>query len=305
MLILDARCSFGQFERISQLEWIINIKVEAMGIDYFDQIWRTKDSKSSYKEGSVDSWDNRVEEFTGIEPDERIVKITELLTAKRMLREDSTVLDIGCGPGRFAAEFAQRAKTVTGVDISPKMVRTARDYAAARELRNVDFMEMDWRQDDLFARQWKQKFSLVTAIMSPGIDSRKSLEKMIAVSSKYCFLSHFVERHDSISDELKRRFLPPHMEDVYGNKGLYCCFNVLWLKKLYPEITYIETVRESVRTLDEANRHYLSRLGMKTDLTDEQKADIRNYIQSKAENGLIRETIKGKIACMYWQVATV
>ncbi|RJE48607.1 methyltransferase [Dehalobacter sp. MCB1] len=276
-----------------------------MGIDYFDQIWRTKDSKSSYKEGSADSWDNRVEEFTGIEPDERIVNITELLTAKRMLREDSTVLDIGCGPGRFAAEFARRAKNVTGVDISPKMVRTARDYAAARELQNIDFMEMDWRQDDLFAKQWKQKFSLVTAIMSPAIGSRESLEKMIAVSSEYCFLSHFVERHDSISDELKRRFLPPHMEDVYGNKGLYCCFNILWLKKLCPEITYIETARESVRTLDEANRHYISRLGMKTDLTDEQKADIRNYLQSKAENGLIRETIIGKIACICWKVAAV
>ncbi|AFV01782.1 methyltransferase [Dehalobacter sp. UNSWDHB] len=276
-----------------------------MGIDYFDQIWRTKDLKSSYKEGSADSWDNRVEEFTGIEPDDRIMKIIELLTVERMLREDSTVLDIGCGPGRFAAEFARKAKSVTGVDISTKMLRTARDYVAAQELQNVDFIEMDWLQDDLSARLWKQKFSLVTAIMSPGIGSRESLEKMIAASSRYCFLSHFIERHDPISDELKRRFLPPHKEDVYGNKGLYCCFNILWLKKLYPEITYIETARESVRTLDEANRHYITRLGMKTDLTDEQKADIRNYIQSKEKNGLIRETVTGKIACIYWRVATV
>jgi len=40
-------------------------------------------------------------------------------------------LDVGCGPGRFAAELARRGKDALGVDISPEAVRQARRRGAA------------------------------------------------------------------------------------------------------------------------------------------------------------------------------
>ncbi len=40
-----------------------------------------------------------------------------------------TILDLGCGPGRDARVFSERGYNVTGVDISPEMVRLASQAA--------------------------------------------------------------------------------------------------------------------------------------------------------------------------------
>jgi SAM-dependent methyltransferase len=46
----------------------------------------------------------------------------------------STVLDVGCGPGRHSLEFARRGMRVTGVDISSPFIELANASAAAEEL---------------------------------------------------------------------------------------------------------------------------------------------------------------------------
>jgi 2-polyprenyl-3-methyl-5-hydroxy-6-metoxy-1,4-benzoquinol methylase len=42
---------------------------------------------------------------------------------------DKTVLDIGCGSGRYAVEFARRGARVTGIDFAPRMLELARAHA--------------------------------------------------------------------------------------------------------------------------------------------------------------------------------
>jgi SAM-dependent methyltransferase len=272
-----------------------------MGVDYFTQIWASKESENrSYMKGDGATWDQRVGDFNRDEPDERIENITALLLDKKMLNPDSTVLDIGCGPGRFAIEFAQTAKQVTGIDISPKMLQSAADNASAQKINNTDFMDLDWEKADLAALQWRKKFSLVTAIMSPALDSKESLDKMMEASSDYCLISHFVKRHDSISGELKNILGRPTV-DEFGNKNLYCSFNILWHYKLFPEIIYFETEKVKIRTLEEANRHYLKRLEIAKELSPAQKEQVINFLKSKAVNGLVSEDISAKIACLYWK----
>jgi len=54
-------------------------------------------------------------------------------------------LDVPCGNGRHALEFARRGATVTGVDISEPYIREAQERAAAEELR-AEFVSGDMRQ---------------------------------------------------------------------------------------------------------------------------------------------------------------
>jgi len=54
----------------------------------------------------------------------------------------SRILDVGCGTGRHAREFARRGYRVTGVDLSPGMLRVAREKAAAENLQ-IEFVEAD------------------------------------------------------------------------------------------------------------------------------------------------------------------
>ena len=54
-----------------------------------------------------------------------------------------TVLDLCCGPGRHAVEFARRGFVVTGVDRSPFLLERARERALASAV------EVEWVLDDM------------------------------------------------------------------------------------------------------------------------------------------------------------
>src|SRR5512140_506084 len=59
------------------------------------------------------------------------------------MRRPESVLELGCGPGRLALAFANVAASVTAVDISPAMLRVARENAAAAGAENVHFETLD------------------------------------------------------------------------------------------------------------------------------------------------------------------
>lgn len=59
--------------------------------------------------------------------------------------ERGSLLDMGCGPGRFAVPFAKRGFAVTGVDITPFLIKKARDYAG-REKVEIELVKEDMRR---------------------------------------------------------------------------------------------------------------------------------------------------------------
>lgn len=58
------------------------------------------------------------------------------------LKQGMRLLDVGCGPGRHAVEFARRGVDVVGIDISPEFVAVARERAKEARV-SVSFFEMD------------------------------------------------------------------------------------------------------------------------------------------------------------------
>ena len=59
-----------------------------------------------------------------------------------------TVLEYGCGVGRLVIPFARRAERVTGVDISPAMLATARRHVDRAGVRNVELLTADAFEND-------------------------------------------------------------------------------------------------------------------------------------------------------------
>jgi SAM-dependent methyltransferase len=59
------------------------------------------------------------------------------------------VLDVGCGNGLTTREAARRVAAATGVDLSARMLDTARRRAAAEGLSNVTFVQADVQVADL------------------------------------------------------------------------------------------------------------------------------------------------------------
>lgn len=53
--------------------------------------------------------------------------------------KDDEVLDVACGPGLVACEFARHARHVTGVDITPAMIEQARQRQGEQRLENLSW----------------------------------------------------------------------------------------------------------------------------------------------------------------------
>ena len=58
------------------------------------------------------------------------------------------VLEYGCGVGRLLIPFGRRAEKVTGVDISPAMLATARQHIDREGVRNVELLTTDAFESD-------------------------------------------------------------------------------------------------------------------------------------------------------------
>ena len=276
---------------------------EGMDLQYFAHLWSEgKAAKASAKL----FWDNRADEFNKLVsqggPDERILKIVEFLSDRNLLSETSSVLDIGCGPGRFAVEFAKQSTEVTGLDISEKMLAYAAKNSEAENLTNTSFKNLNWDEVDLEDFGWKKRFDLVTAINSPGIHDLITLEKMISASKGYCFLSNFVERSDSVQDILRTEILKLEEVRFYSNT-VYSIFNILWLTGYYPVITYVDTDRETVRMLEEACVYYGTLFETENNSDDEKSRLIRRYLEGISLNGYVIEKVRTKTAWIYWTVS--
>lgn len=63
----------------------------------------------------------------------------DLTLAVCELHADDEVLDVACGPGVVACAFAQVARHVTGIDITPTMLEHARKLQTEKNLANVDW----------------------------------------------------------------------------------------------------------------------------------------------------------------------
>jgi len=272
-----------------------------MDIQQYTRLW----SEGKVPKASGTSfWDNRADEFNKLvsqgTSDERIQKIVEFMSKNNLLTQDSSVLDIGCGPGRFAVEFAKASNDVTGLDISPKMLDHAQNNAVAADLTNVSFKNLNWDDVDLEEHGWKKKFDLVAAINSPGIHDQITLEKMTAASKGHCFLSNFVDRSDSVQDIIRREILMLKEPKFYVNT-IYCIFNILWLKGYYPHITYVDTDREHVRSLEEACIYYGTLFEAENNSDDQKYTLIRNFLEKISQNGFVSERVRTKTAWTYWK----
>ena len=108
---------------------------------------RTREDHASWLERSRAAWDARAErwharaEVTALAAD-RDAELDRVWDALRLSR-DARLLDAGCGSGQWAIAFAERGARVTGIDLSPEMIRLARDLASTRDL------EIEWRTGDV------------------------------------------------------------------------------------------------------------------------------------------------------------
>jgi ubiquinone/menaquinone biosynthesis C-methylase UbiE len=88
-------------------------------------------------------------------------EVVEQMRAWGLLGRSQSVLDLGCGIGRFEEAMAGEVSSIVGIDISGEMIETARRRCAA--LGNVAFLQSSGRDLSAFAAD---SFDLVLAVDS-------------------------------------------------------------------------------------------------------------------------------------------
>ncbi|WP_321368533.1 class I SAM-dependent methyltransferase [uncultured Draconibacterium sp.] len=105
------------------------------------------------------------------------------------IKKGDTVIDIACGTGAQLFELADKAKSVTGVDLSASMISCATNKARKEGITNASFIVGDATDLSLF---YQQKFDVAILSMAlhqfnPGLEKailgevKKIAEKIVVL----------------------------------------------------------------------------------------------------------------------------
>jgi ubiquinone/menaquinone biosynthesis C-methylase UbiE len=94
----------------------------------------TKDNQRKHDAAVIDQFTRQAIPFTQLSGH---LNSIQMLIEFIKLGRDDTVLDVACGPGLVACEFARIAHSVTGIDITEKMIEQARTCQQKNDLTNV------------------------------------------------------------------------------------------------------------------------------------------------------------------------
>jgi SAM-dependent methyltransferase len=220
---------------------------------FYENRWNEQgaEGRSNLRE----TWDSRAHEWDaklrreGVrreQNDARVRDTAAYLRDRGLLGPDCDAVDIGCGPGRFVAEFARTARSAAGVDISPRMTEFAAAYAREQGLSNTSFQALDFQTADLRALGWEGRFDLVFSSITPAVRGLKGLDNLIAMSRGFCFNACFVHNVNSLQDRILRELYDrgPRHGKTSHSQWFYEMFNILWLRGYYPETRYYKQYRE-------------------------------------------------------------
>lgn len=267
----------------------------------FEEMWN-KSSEEDLSEVQK-FWDYRAEEFNKNKPQKDAMEknaLIQFIVSKCGINKEFSVLDIGCGAGKYLLEFAKIAGSVEGIDISPEMLKYTAQNVKNAGLKNVKLKCIPWQSLDIHKLKWNNKFDIVFASMSPAINSKKALLKMIESSKRYCFMSGFVYRKDSIKDKLIQSITGKKNDEKFSN-NIYCAFNILWNMGIYPEITYRDLVWNKKWDSEKAAEVYTMEIE-RTFKDDKLHEKVKDYIESISCEGKFEETTQAKTAWMIWKV---
>ncbi|MDP9418968.1 MAG: class I SAM-dependent methyltransferase [Actinomycetota bacterium] len=115
---------------------------------------------------------------------------------------DTDVLDVGCGPGRFALALAPGVARVVGVDPSPVMLTLLRRQARRQGLGNVTTMTGRWQDVEIGPFD----VGLCSYVLPLIEDARTFLAKLDAACRDHAFVYLSAMSTDAVFDPFWRHF---------------------------------------------------------------------------------------------------
>lgn len=270
---------------------------------------RSKRVKKHTREG----WNEKAEkwkvELSGAESTmsqvtrQRVARSVEILKLHGVLKEDSVLIDIGCGPGRFVGGFAPYVKYAVGTDISDEMAEAGRAYCQEIGAGNTAFQVVDFKEVDLDEIGWRGAFDLCFSFMSPAVSKYDTLHKMMDMSREWCS-SSFALGYESRLDQEILKVLKPDSDNIrHEDEWFYNMFNLLWLEGYYPITDYFTVeAKEAILPDEELVRHRIRRRIIDADCSDQDIEKVLAHLQDLSVDGYFQEETRNRYGAILWNV---
>ena len=252
----------------------------------WNAVWKDLSEKNTACRGSggcAAIWESKEKARTYLERSQEEPEQTRCAIDGLPVEADSTVLDIGAGPGVLAVPLARRVARVTAVEPAAGMAEVMTEYARGEGVSNLSIVRKRWEDVDP-AADLDGPYDIVIASYSLGMpDIRAAIEKMCIASSRWIYLFWFA---GTTSWEQGMLDLWPRLHEKEYRRGPKAdiLWNVLYSMGIYPNV---ETVRmEHTRRfpdLDAAVDEFREQYRVKTPA---QERVLRDYLAGMlSENG--------------------
>ena len=207
-------------------------------------LWQNARAEKSWKSKTADDWSSKASSFA-----ERVRKtpyVDHLLTMIAA-DQDTTILDVGCGPGTLTIPLAGIAKSITAIDYSSGMIGHVEKEAKRLKLANVKTITCSWEDD------WQDhnigQHDIAIASRSMNIDNLEAgIRKLDSHASKQVI----------ITDRIAPSPFNPDLFNALGRKfnsgpDYIYTLNTLYQLGIHPRVDHIRLPSETMyANMDEA-----------------------------------------------------
>ena len=195
---------------------------------------------------------------------------------RRATGRRSTVVDVGCGPGRFTLTLAPHVAAVTAVDPSGRMLDICRKQARARGLANVTCVQGRWEETEVAPAD----VAFASYVLTLVADAPRFLAKLDASATDRAFLYLGAFTADAIMDPLWRHF---HGSSRKPGPTYLDAADVLRELGIAPEIEVVEVpTRARFKSVADAAKDYRDQLCLPD------TAEVRKELRGLLAHWLVR-----------------
>nr|WP_181507950.1 class I SAM-dependent methyltransferase [Methanococcus maripaludis] len=198
--------------------------------------------------------------------------------------KNTSILEIGPGPGTYTIPLAKEVKEITVVEQSTGMIDILKNRMKEEEIDNINIIKKRW---DDFKLDADSNHDIVFSSYSLGVDDMESaLKKMNNYAEKYCCILTFGTRQAwrSIYNKIGESILEHDPKRKEYGITYILIYNILHQLGIYADVKISEKPFSQIfENLDEAAEHYLDRFRARGELNinDEQYSKIKEILSQE------------------------
>lgn len=199
------------------------------------KLWKCKNAISGSQCINNMDWDNRADNFSKQYINQDYIS---QVIQKMDISSNDTVLDLGCGPGTLAIPLAKRAKKITAVDFSERMLEIVSKRARKNKLDNINIVKKDFGKIE-FEKEISQHDVIICSRSFPDQYPKENLLKLNNLALKAVFLTIWINGADEYEFFIRKAYNAAGY-DYFPRPDYIYILNILYSIGIQANVDFVE-----------------------------------------------------------------